>query len=417
MPLASLFSGSAEPAFGPSRVSGRPDASAVVIRSPDEDALRDSVRSGCPQAAGVYGMFDDDGRWIYVGKSKRLRTRLLSYFRARRKRGSKERRILDRTAGMAWERLPSEFAALLRELELIQRWRPSYNVLGQPTSRSSTYLCIGKPPAPHLFLSDRPGKDAQTWFGPLPDTRRAADAARRLNDYFGLRDCPTNVELVFKDQSELFPILRTAGCLRYELENCLGPCVGGCTKTEYTQRVKKVRAYLSGEDSSPILGLESEIASAVEALQFERAAGLHLLLVELRWILEHLGRLRIAKGEYSFVLPHHGVWYLIRGGIVVEAIPTPRDRSACTRADVLLQRVFRRAPEGESRSGVRNLDMLLLVSSWFRHHPHQLERALNVDEAAARLAAKSNRSGKTASRKPSRSALPLPHSGRIAKTA
>ena len=59
--------------FGPSRVSGRSSCSAVVVRSPDEETLRDSVRSECPQSAGVYGMFDDDGRWIYVGKSKRLR--------------------------------------------------------------------------------------------------------------------------------------------------------------------------------------------------------------------------------------------------------------------------------------------------------------------------------------------------------
>src|SRR3712207_6087092 len=89
-PLASLFGASTAPAFGPSRVSGGPGAAAVVVRSPDEDALLDAVRNDCPHASGVYGMFDDDGRWIYVGKSKRLRTRLLSYFRARKKRASKD---------------------------------------------------------------------------------------------------------------------------------------------------------------------------------------------------------------------------------------------------------------------------------------------------------------------------------------
>jgi excinuclease ABC subunit C len=412
--LASLFDRRSEISFGPSRVSGRPAATPVVVRSADEDALRDSVRKDCPQAAGVYGMFDDDGRWIYVGKSKRLRTRLLSYFRAKT-RASKERRILDRTAGLAWERSPSEFAALVRELELIQRWRPLYNVKGQPTSRASTYLCVGKPPAPYLYLSDRPGKDAQSWFGPLPDTRRAADAARRLNDYFGLRDCPKTVDLAFADQSELFPVLRTAGCLRFELDNCLGPCIAACTKSAYSARVKEVRTYLSGENATPILRLEREIEAAIERLEFERAAGLHALLLELRWILEHLGRLRIAKGEYSFIYPHRGVWYLIRGGVVVEAIGAPRDASNRAKAEALVERTFRRAPDGASRSGIRDLDMLLLVASWFRRNPSHLERTLSVTEALDRLGR--IEPSPAAPRKSLKLRLPLPPDGQTARTA
>jgi len=391
----------------------------MIARGSDEDALRDSVRTECPQSAGVYGMFDDDGRWIYVGKSKRLRTRLLSYFRART-RASKERRILDRTTGIAWEKAPSEFGALVRELELIQRWRPPFNVLGQPTSRLSTYLCVGRPPAPYLYLSDRPGKDARHWFGPLPDTRRAADAARRINDYFGLRDCPKEVELEFADQGKLFPILRTPGCLRYELETCLGPCVAACTKEEYQRRVKRVNAYLSGDDASPIVELEKEIQSAVEALEFERAASLHLLLGELRWILQHLGRLRVAKGEYSFIYPHRGVWYLIRGGVVVEAILTPRDVAAAVKARSLMERVFKKAPETQSRSGIRDLDMLLLVSSWFRRNPEHLERTMSVAEALAKL---ENAKKPAVTNRPSslklkrKQSLRLPPNDQTAKTA
>jgi excinuclease ABC subunit C len=415
--LASLFGRQSDITFGPSRVSGRASCSAVIVRSPDEEALRDSVRSDCPQTSGVYGMFDDDGRWIYVGKSKRLRTRLLSYFRART-RAAKERRILDRTSGIAWEKSPSEFGALVRELELIQRWRPPFNVLGQPTSRLSTYLCVGRPPAPYLYLSDRPGKDARHWFGPLPDTRRAADAARRINDYFGLRDCPKEVELEFADQGKLFPVLRTPGCLRYELENCLGPCVAACTKEEYQRRVKKVRAYLSGDDATPIVELEKEIQAAIESLEFERAAGLHLLLGELRWILEHLGRLRVAKGEYSFVYPLRGVWYLIRGGVVVDAIGVPRDGQAAVKTKALLERVFKQSPDGQPRSGIRDLDMLLLVSSWFRKNPDHLERTMSVAKALAKLetAAKPATANRPAVLKRKR-VVPLPPKDQTAKTA
>lgn len=382
--MAALFGRSPEISFGASRVTGRRSSPCTIVRGGDEDALRDGVRKECTNAAGVYGMFDEDGRWIYVGKSKRLKTRLGSYFRAKT-RASKERRILDRTAGMAWERTTSEFAALLRELELIQRWRPPYNVKGQPTSRSSTFLCVGSPPAPYLYLSEKPGKDAQGWYGPLPDSRRAADAARRLNDYFGLRDCPKDVELTFADQGELFPILRTAGCLRLELATCLGPCVAACSERDYLARVRKVRSYLAGEDSAPIRELESAIASAVAQLNFEKAQSLHLQLGEIKWVLEHLGRLRIAKGEYLFVYPYLGVWYLIRGGIVIDAVPTPRDHPSALKASAAIDRVFRQAPETGRKGDIRDLDMLLLVSSWFRQFPQHLAKTLSVAEAEARL--------------------------------
>ena len=86
--------------------------------------FRDAVRTGSPKSPGVYGMVDGKGRLIYVGKAKELRTRLMSY--CREKRDHKAGRILHAARTIVWERAPNEFAALLRELELIRRHRPRF---------------------------------------------------------------------------------------------------------------------------------------------------------------------------------------------------------------------------------------------------------------------------------------------------
>src|SRR5262245_2686605 len=82
--------------------------------------LRTRVRLRCSGSPGVYGMVDGNGELIYIGKAKNLRVRLLCYFRPR-SRGRKAARIIRQTQTLVWEPCPSEFAALVRELELIRR--------------------------------------------------------------------------------------------------------------------------------------------------------------------------------------------------------------------------------------------------------------------------------------------------------
>src|SRR5262249_38389065 len=155
------------------------------------------------------GMVDANDELIYVGKAKCLRARLLSYFR-RGSRDAKAGRIVEQARRIAWEVLPSEFAALLRELELIRRWQPRCNVQGRPGRRRYVYVCLGRRPAPYLFLAAHPPGTAMAAFGPVPAGRRAREAVRRLNDWFRLRDCPQAQEMVFAEEVELFPIARPA---------------------------------------------------------------------------------------------------------------------------------------------------------------------------------------------------------------
>jgi excinuclease ABC subunit C len=195
--------------FGPTLLDPLP-AQLHGVTASRTAKLREKLREACPKRPGVYGMIDPRGRLIYIGKAKSLRTRLLGYFRAN-SRDPKAGRILEAARAIVWEHTSNEFAALLRELELIRRWQPSYNVQGQPGRRRVAYVVLGHRPAPTLGVTREPPENAIACWGPIMGAKRLVDAVRRLNDAFRLRDCERKQAMHFADQPALFPLVRPAG--------------------------------------------------------------------------------------------------------------------------------------------------------------------------------------------------------------
>ncbi len=350
--------------------------------------LRRQVRQHCPRHPGVYGMVDTHGELLYVGKAKSLRGRVLSYFRAR-SREPKAGRIMARTVSLLWEPCPSEFAALHRELEVIHRWRPRFNVHGQPHRRRRTYVCLGREPAPSAFLAVRPPARVLAQFGPVPTGERARQAVRRLNDWFQLRDCSQSQEMIFAEQAELFPMARAAGCLRFELGTCLGPCVAACSRPPYRERVEAAAAFLAGTEQTPLDILQREMDAASAALAFERAAALRDKREALSWLSEQLQRLQRGRADNSFVYPVAGVdgrefWYLIHGGRTVAVVLPPPEQNTSRKAGAVLDAVFR-TPGEAGPLPAHEMDGLFLITSWFRRHPEERQRVLEPNEARARL--------------------------------
>jgi excinuclease UvrABC nuclease subunit len=151
-------------------------------------------------------------------------------------------------------------------------------------------------------------------------------------------------------------------------------------------QVRRLRSFLSGEDPSTIDRLKHDMDLAAQRLEFERAGSLAVIVESLEWLLEQLGRLRIAQDSYSFVYPVKGVsrqhvWFLIHGGLVVDVIPAPH-RWNCPAVHIeRLQRVFSQPPVQAGPRTIHENDLLRLVGSWFRTHPNELERTLSVDQA------------------------------------
>jgi excinuclease ABC subunit C len=350
-------------------------------------ALRRELRLRGPRKPGVYGLLDRQEQLLYVGKAKNLRSRLLSYFQ-KHNRSAKGGKILARTASLVWEVCPNEFVSLLRELELIRRWRPPYNVQGQPLRRRHTFICVGRPPAPYVFLIPRPPARALAAFGPVSAGSRTQEAVRRLNDWFRLRDCSQKQLMIFPEQGDLFPEVRTPGCLRLELGTCLGPCTGTCTRADYQAQVRGVRLFLAGKDLSPLAALEHQMQAAAAAQQYERAALLRDRWKSLRWLADALARLRYAQEEMSFVYPVRGHdnsqwWYLIHGARAVMAVPAPCDAATRQSAVSALRQVYRAGQTNKLLEPYEHADGMMLVLSWFRKYPHEREKALSPQQARA----------------------------------
>ncbi len=389
--MSDLFSAEPFTGFGLHRLNpySHP-ACGARVQGRRSSQLRARLREECPRSPGVYGMVDRHGELIYIGKAKSLRARLLSYFRPR-SRDPKAGRILRETCQILWEYAPSEFAALLRELELIRRWQPAFNVQGQPRRFRRTYVCLGRRPAPHVFLARRPPRTAETIWGPVYANRWSREAVRRLNDWFGLRDCPQPQEMIFAEEAELFPIVRAAGCIRHEIKTCLGPCAGFCSSAAYEERAQQARAFLDGRFHAPLEQIEREMSQAAAAQAFERAAALRDKLTALQWLNAHLERVRQARARNHFVYPVPGrtgqdVWYLIRRGWVAGAVPPPGDEASRAQAAAALRAVYEKSADWSGPAWGEEMDGVLLVAAWFRKHPEERQRTLDP-EAALRLVA------------------------------
>jgi excinuclease ABC subunit C len=383
--LKGLFSRLAFTGFGPHALMAFSEPPPLtVINGRRAGRLRDKVRAHGPRRPGVYGMVDAAGELIYVGKAKCLRTRLLSYFRPN-SRDPKAGRILERTRTIVWEPGPNEFSALLRELELIRRWQPRCNVQGQPARYRRTYLCLGRQPAPHVFLAARPPATAKYVFGPLPAGARATEAARRLNDWFSLRDCPQAQEMIFADQRELFPVVLAPGCLRHDIGQCLAPCAAVCSRDEYRTQVRAALAFLDGHDPNLLPDLERNMTAAGAALAYERAAALRDKLAVLQWLDTLLQRMRDASNQSFVYAPagHNGqqLWYLIDQGSVKAVTAGPTDDALRAKAATALTALYGKRHARTVPPTVNEIDEILLVSAWFRRHGAQKERTLTPEQA------------------------------------
>ncbi len=389
--MGGLFHPRAFAGFGPDRLALISGATPLARIHGRPSHLRDGLRQSCPRLPGVYGMVNRRGELIYVGKAKSLRSRLLCYFRPA-SRDPKAGRVLEQTRAIVWEVAANEFAALLRELELIRRWQPRLNVVGQPQRRRRTFVCLGRRPAPYAFLARKPPSGALAVFGPVFSGGQAREAVRRLNDWYGLRDCSQKQTMAFADQGDLFPEPRSAGCLRYELGTCIGPCAAACSRDEYLQRVHAARAFLKGNDSVPLDSLTRDMQAAAIASQYERAAAIRDKLTPLQWLHERLRHLDQARDKHTFVYPLMGAdgaetWYLIRRGWVATAIAAPRDGESAQTANAALEATFGPAHPWVGATPSAEIDGVLLVSAWFRRHAAERDRTLSPSAARERCAA------------------------------
>ena len=366
----------------------RPSAPAKDVEMRIDNMLA-LVKDTAKDVPGVYRMTSPDGEIIYVGKSKALRTRLLSYFRAVYPR-DKGARILREAATLEWETLPSEFAALLRELRLIKQLRPRYNVAMKRDARYHAFVRVSRGPAPRFHVVRGAGTDETgTYYGPFRGALQLEDALRELNDVLGLRDCRLDQPMFFADQPDLLPLpSRTPGCIRHEIGKCLGPCVGATREDEYLTRFRAAKEFLEGKHDAPLVPLRAQMEASSDALDFERAATMRDKIRRLEGLQEQFGRIRFALESLSFEYTIPGPTkddartYVVRRGRVRHEGPAPRTAADRRALEAKVAEILAPAERAPATVPGHEVDEVLLVAAWFKKHPKELKRTRPLEGAA-----------------------------------
>jgi len=357
-------------------------------------ALHATVRDGCENRPGVYRMLGPTGIVLYVGQSRVLRTRLLSYFRAKGRR-NKASRILRHAFHIEWEYTNTEFGALLRELRLIKQHRPRFNAMMVSDDWPRAYVALTGGPVPGLRVvprSDDP--DAVAMFGPFRRVTQLRDAVRALAEATGVRDCalddvvgPNRTRaLWFGDDTpdqgrKRSTRTRAPGCLRHDLGSCVGPCIGGGDGAAYRAQAALVREFLEGRTDAPVAQLSRAMLDASHDLAFERAGVLRDRLALVAWLHDRVQRFHANMDRLTFryhaVGPDGASWvYLIRRGTVRAELPEPVTAEARAALEALALRVF----DGPDPTGadipLHDLDEFYLVASWFRRRVDERARTV-----------------------------------------
>jgi len=355
--------------FGADRFMPHPSAALRFVEHDRTEGLRDEVRRWAPKVPGVYGMIDAVGRLIYVGKSKALRNRLLSYFMPTQEE-EKSGRIAQSACRIVWETQPSEFAALLREQHLIRNFRPRFNVQGVPQRQRSVFLCLGRKPAETFYVSRDVDPKAVAWEGPLMGANRVTRVAEVLNRFFQLRDCSEKTKFQFSGQLQLFDLEIRPGCVRHEIGNCVGPCVQGCSRSTYQKQVDLATDFLLGRDESILVQIERLMNTAAQGLHFEQAGRYRDDQKLVKWMVNRLQDHANARERLTCIYSVQGcdqrpIWYLIRRGVVEHAVEAPKT----ARITKTLEKQLRHWHESDNTLGtgyVRCEENLAIVSGWFR---------------------------------------------------
>lgn len=371
--------------MGPTPVAGGAPAPYLVgpgTRRKSEDAvnanpaLRAYVRTHAENRPGVYRMFGPGDELLYVGKSVRVRSRLLSYFRV--ERGEKAWELIRESARVEWDYIPNEFAALVTEMKLIQRRRPRFNVQHK-RKRIYAFVKVTREPAPRLVPVSRVTEDGATYYGPFPRVRALARTIRELAHVLGLRDCPGPTPILFEDQLEIFRGGPPPRCLRADLGSCLAPCCGRVSSVDYMAAVETGRRFLEGRARDPLRELEEGMREAAARTDFEYAAVLRDRLQRLRGFRDQLVAFRGRVEDLTLLYRVPGFrgddrLYLIRRGRIRRSMIHPkgkRERAAVARA---VDEIFGARDDGPAALSSDEAAEILLVARWFRLNPEERRR-------------------------------------------
>ncbi len=217
-----------------------------------------------PKSPGIYQFKDEKGTVIYVGKAINLRSRVMSYFREKVD-SPKTAALVKKIADLDVIVTENEIEALVLENNLIKQFSPRYNVLLKD-GKSYPYIRVTNEPYPQVFATRDIVRDGSKYFGPYTDVKSMRQSLRMINKIFKIRSCKYYID------DNVIRAGKIKVCLDYHIKKCDGPCEGLISEKDYGEMLNHVVQVLRGKTDELISKLESEMNSAAENLEFEKAA-------------------------------------------------------------------------------------------------------------------------------------------------
>src|SRR3954464_15162845 len=231
-----------------------------------------------PDAPGSYQFRDADGRVIYVGKAKSLRSRLSNYFVNPTALPPRTAQMVATAETVEWIQVRNDVEALMLEYSLIKQHQPRFNVRLRD-DKSYPFMAVTMDdewPRPMVMRGKR--RKGVRYFGPYGHAYAIRETLDLLLRPFPVRTCSDNKFAHHQRQGR--------PCLLFHIEKCSGPCVGEIDKPAYDQLVAELLEFLDGDTDSIVTKLEASMRDAADTLEFERAARLRDRLTSVRKAIE-----------------------------------------------------------------------------------------------------------------------------------
>lgn len=216
-----------------------------------------------PEKPGSYQFYDENKNIIYVGKAKRLKQRVSSYFHKEVDR-FKTKVLVSKIRDISYTVVNTEEDALLLENSLIKKYNPRYNVL---LKDGKTYpsICITNEYFPHIFKTRNINKRFGTFFGPYPHVGSMYAILDIIKRLYKPRTCRLPLTKEGVQQGKFKP------CLEYHIHNCDAPCIGKQSYEEYQENMNQAREILKGNTREVSKRLYQLMMKNAELLKFEAA--------------------------------------------------------------------------------------------------------------------------------------------------
>ncbi|PRW65213.1 excinuclease ABC subunit UvrC [Actinopolyspora mortivallis] len=231
-----------------------------------------------PTSPGVYRFHDGDGRVIYVGKAKNLRSRLASYFADLSALHPRTRQMVTTATGVRWTVVNTEVEALQLEYSWIKEYDPRFNVRYRDDKSYPVLAVTLHEQFPRLHVYRGPRRKGVRYFGPYAHAWAIRETLDMLLRVFPARTCSNGV---FKRHAQI-----GRPCLLGYIDKCSAPCVGRVDAEEHRRIVDEFCDFLSGRTDAMMRRLRQRMEEASAELEFERAARLRDDLEALRHAME-----------------------------------------------------------------------------------------------------------------------------------